>query len=511
MGSSREVLELRQQELLLLKKKLKLKEELPHLHGFPWYPWAWDFFTSTNRECFLCAGNQLSKSSTQIRKAIHWATEPSLWPKLWPNSLSVPNCIWYLYPTRDVATEEYDLKWSQFLPKGAMKDSKQYGWVPEMQNRKIYAIHFNSGMSIYFKAYSQDVSDLQTGSVYAVFCDEELPTSHLPELQARLNATDGYFSMVFTATLGQEYWRKVIEGKGDDELKPEAWKRQVSLWDCLEYVDKTPSPWTPDKVKRAIARCSTQAEIDRRIYGKFVVAGGLKIETFSSEKNLCKPHAIPSNWLIYAGVDYGSGGETNHPAAMCFVAVSPDFKMGRVFRGRRMDKIQTTAQDVLEEYIKQRGRLTPIVQTYDWSSKDFHTFATRRGEAFVKANKDQEDGVQTLNTLFKAEMLKIFSPDPELSKLVAELSSVKAATLKRDAKDDFLDALRYAVMSVPWDWSVLDELSFDEDGRIKEPEVKPPKTEVQKRRAYFLGEDTQAEPYGEELDEWNEMMNEFDS
>src|SRR6185295_15948148 len=83
-------------------KERKRRENLPHIYGFPWYSWAKDFFDSTNRFNFLCAANQISKSSTQIRKAIHWATEKSLWEGLWPGR-NVSQ-FWYLYPTRPVAT-----------------------------------------------------------------------------------------------------------------------------------------------------------------------------------------------------------------------------------------------------------------------------------------------------------------------------------------------------------------------------------------------------------------------
>lgn len=508
---SNELLSLRQKELLLYKQKLKLKIELPHLYGMKWYKWAREFFESLNRFCLLTAGNQLSKSSTQIRKCIDWATNREKWKVLWPSSPVDPNVFWYLYPTLDVAHEEFKLKWSQFLPKGEMKEHPVYGWEAEFRNRKIYAIHFKAGISVIFKSYSQSPEDLQTGTVYAVFCDEELPMSHFPELQARLNASDGYFSMVFTATLGQEYWRRAIEVKGDGELHPDADKWQVSLHDCLKYEDGSLSPWSHEKVKRAIGRCSSHNEYLRRILGKFVVEGGLKYEAFAREKNVCLPHSIPKDWNIYGGVDCGSGGDGGHPAAMVFVAVSTDFRQGRVFRGRRMDGILTTTQDILDAYVALRGKLIITNQYYDWASKDFHTFATRRGEPFIKAEKDQELGIQNINTLFKAGMLKIFSDDPELDKLVTEIMTLKAKTNKRDAHDDFVDAMRYAVMNIPWDWSVLDDIHFDKDMIVEKPKPKP-KSEIDQRRDFVFGLDLRVEDGVEaELNEWDSLINEFDS
>jgi phage terminase large subunit-like protein len=94
-----------------------------------------------------------------------------------------------------------------FLPRGKFKDDPVYGWKEEKKQGDIVAIHFNSGVHIFFKTYSQNAEDLQSGTCDAIFCDEELP-EELYELIARLNATDGYIHMVFTATLGQDFWRR---------------------------------------------------------------------------------------------------------------------------------------------------------------------------------------------------------------------------------------------------------------------------------------------------------------
>ena len=57
------------------EERLRLREErmgymrgLPHLHGWKWYKWAREFFESTNRQNFLCAANQISKSLTEKLK-----------------------------------------------------------------------------------------------------------------------------------------------------------------------------------------------------------------------------------------------------------------------------------------------------------------------------------------------------------------------------------------------------------------------------------------------------------
>lgn len=452
-----------QKEIQELKER-KRREELPHIYGWPWYPWAWKHFTSTNRYKFLVAANQISKSSTQIREFIDWATDVERWPTLWRNR---PTQFWYLYPTKPVATTEFNEKWvPEFLPRGSMKKDPQYGWEEEIKNKEIWAIHFNSGVSIYFKSYETDVQSLQTGSVYKLGCDEELPYELFQELRSRLTATNGYFSMVFTATLGQDEWRRTIEPTNEaEELFRGALKQQVSMYDCLHYKDGTPSFWTPDRIKEIELECATEAEVLRRVYGRFIVSEGLRYPAFSRSKNVVEFKTPPTNWHIYTGVDIGSGGEKNHPAAICMIAVRPDCKFGVVFKAWRGDGITTTSSDILAKHTEMltydipdpagnlvKRQYAPVLQSYDWQARDFFLVSTAAGVPFTPANKKRDSGENLLNTLFKLGMLVIADGDPELAKLVIEICSLKSEEPKARAKDDLADAMRYAVMPIPWDF-----------------------------------------------------------
>jgi hypothetical protein len=454
---------------LTLEEKRKLieaerEENLPHLFGWYWYAWARKFFNSTNRFNFLCAANQISKSSTQIRKCIDWATDQSKWESLWINK---PTQFWYLYPTRVVATIEFNEKWvPEFLPRGEMKEDAQYGWSAEYKNREIWAIHFNSGVSVYFKTYEQDTQTLQTSTCYAIFTDEELPFEHFNELRSRLIATNGYFHMVFTATLGQDQWRRTMEPTNKtEELFPDALKVQVSMYDCLHYDNGKKSFWTPERIKEIEDACSSENEIQKRVYGRFIISSGLKIPGFNRGKNMVPQQKIPDSWNVYSGVDIGTGGETGHPAAICFVAVRPDYKFGIVFRGWRGDGITTSSSDILEKHNELAVDVVPtpggelkkvaiplVLKSYDWHSKDFFIIASRAGAGFTPADKRRDAGYGILNTLFKMQMLGIMDGDPELAKLVIELTSLQETDLKRDAVDDFVDSLRYCIMSIPWDF-----------------------------------------------------------
>jgi phage terminase large subunit-like protein len=478
------LLEIKKEQLRLLEEKKRIQQLLPHLYGFKWYPWAKAFFESTNKQNLIVAAIQISKSSTQIRKAIHWATEPKLWKKLWRTE---PRQFWYLYPDKNTVMQEWKTKWlPEFMPRGEMKTDAQYGWkvLPESDREPPDCIIFNTGVRLYFKTYTQSVSHLQAGSVYCIYCDEELPEELYSELMFRLAATDGYFHIVFTATLGQEFWYRAMERRGQlDETLPDAFKQQVSMFDCLKYDDGSSTPWTETRINQIKKSCSSYAEVLRRVYGRFIKDTGKKFPTFERNKHLIKPIPIPKDWMYYSAVDIGSGGEKGHPAAIVFVAVHPEFKKGYVFRGwRGDDKKDTTSSDILLKYRILRGGLKMTEQKYDWAGKDFFVYASRLGETFMRAEKDHEHGEDVVNVLFKNNMLFIFDI-PELQGLAHELESLSKDEVKRFAKDDFADALRYCVVDIPWDWSVICE-DVGVEKKVSEKEL----SELEKRRRMVFDE-----------------------
>ncbi len=480
-----------QEKIALQEQKNKMIYGLPHLYGWKWYPWAREFYESRAKLNFLCAANQISKSSTQIRKAIHWATAKDLWPQLWERQ---PSQFWYLYPSQDVVDIEFELKWErEFLPRGEFKDDPVYGWKKIVDRGKVKGIRFNSGVYLFFKTYAQDVQNLQTGTCDAIFCDEELPEDLYSELTNRTNATSGYFHMVFTATLGQDIWRRTMEpDEREEEQFPDAAKWTISLYEAKFYEDGTPSHWTDEKIAGVVSKCKSQQEVLKRVYGRFIILTGRKYPTFDATIHIKPHHHIPINWLIYSGADPGTGGENNHPAALCYVAVAPDYRSGRVFLGWRGDKIETTNDDVVKKHIelKKDNKISPIGQYYDHSNKDFEITARRMQETFFKADKSHEVGEGILNTLFKNKMLYIYDVD-ELAKLAQELSTLREGQNKRHAKDDFIDALRYAVSSVPWDFSGIVGLPTDYVENV-EPNLTPMQRELAERRAAFENEEEQA-------------------
>lgn len=478
---------------------IKLKNNLPHRYGYKMYPWMRKFYDYTGKMSLICSANQIGKSSIQIRKLVHWATSPALHKQLWPHL--TPRQFWYLYPSNYVATIEVEKKWiPEFLPRGDLKNHPHYGWRIDYRQKYVQALHFNTGITVYFKTYQQDPQDLQAGTCSALFTDEELPEELYPELQMRLAATDGYFHAVFTPTLGQEFWREAIEEKGSKERFPDAMKLNVSMYDCMNYEDGSTSHWTHERIQRIINSCKSEAEVQRRVFGKFVLDSGLRYPGFQPSINIIEPRDIPKDWPVFIGVDSGSGGRFSHPSAITFVAFRPDYQLAYAFKGRRFDGITTTNSDIVMMVREMRRDIpNPMAGVfYDYSAPDLRTIAYEVGETWIPAEKSHLIGEQFVNVAFKNKMLFIFNTE-ELQPLIHELKSVKIVTPKNQAKDDAIDSFRYAVSKSPWDWSIINGAA---------PEAPPKLTSVElARKEFFL--DTN--PYNEEdiasqIDEFNELL-----
>lgn len=498
----------------IVKQRIKeLREDLPHLHGWKWYPWAREFFESRNRMNLLCAANQIGKSSAAIRKNIEWACNKKLWKDLWDTP---PKQFWYFYPSDQVATVEVEKKWiPEFLPRGDMKNHENYGWDIEYKSGDVSAIHFRSGCSIYFKSYGQKTVNLQTSSVHMMTFDEEAPEEIINECLARLRATRGYFNQVFTATRGLQIWYRAMECIGTpEEMFKDAWKRSVSMRECMYYDDGTPSPWTAERIREAESFCTSQSEILKRIDGRFVKDEGRRYLTFDPDKSVTdSSEKIPANWRYYAGVDVGSGGRGRSAGAVVIVAVSPDLDRGRVVRTWRGDFEETTAKDILEKYKELRQGITITQACYDYQSREFGLIASRSGEPFLPADKQRNSGEQITNTLFQSGALTIDQDVYDNRKLVTELMSVPAGEKNRKYQDDLTDALRYVLKLIPWDFvKIAPNLKIDDDDRDDVPHTDWNKDqyfqwELKQRRGEmideFQGKD-EWQAFRDEVAAWNE-------
>lgn len=455
-----------------------------------------------------------------ILKNILWATEPDLWENLWPEAISHERPItqfWYFYPDAKTLNREIKEKWiKEWLPKGKYAESGKYSWKIYYKQKDVERIEFlDSGITIYFFTYGQGAEVAQASTVYMVTVDEELPyKKFFGELMARISTTDGYFNAGFTATEGQDEWRRAMEEKGPYELFPNAFKMQISLYDCQVKEDGSIGMWSEEKIERQIQKYGTKNEVLKRAYGKFVKDSGLTFPAFDRVKNVVHPKdqkKLPTNWGVYVGIDIGSGGDKGHPSAITFVKINPKYTKGYVYKSWRGDGIQTTATDVLEKYREMKKGENIVATYFDWASAEFGIIASRAGESVQPANKSKEEGNTLINTLFRNDMLKIHE-DEESVKLINELNSLDVDTKKSKAIDDAVDSMRYAITSVPWDFSCINapEIVKKDEFDLKDPRDRFIAMQKQgKNPDVIQALSEQEDLIMNELTEWDDLANDF--
>jgi len=517
--TSEKLLQLKQKQSELLEKRKfnlesrekQIKFELPHIYGHKFYQWQREFYESTNKINVVCAANQIGKSSTGIRRLIANATEQERRKRMFPNTYLTYKQQWYFYPDSKTLDREWNSKWVEWMPRGEMKSHPQYGWdyVPDKDRRVPYAIKWNSGITTYFLYYSKHVSSIQASSPHEVFCDEEMPVDFYDEIMMRMVSTDGVFNMFYTPTLNQMFWKRVMQKK---QLK-QAFTKEVSMFECVLYEDGSPSTvFNREKIKQIEANCQNDAERQRRVYGKHVSEGGRVYYGYEDERNVCEPLSLAGHTL-YAALDYGSGGEKGHPAAVVFIAVAPDFRSGYVFKSWRGDKQQTTAGDVVNKFVQMRGAMNMASVVYDHSAKDMEIIATRAGISLAKANKQKDLGEEILNTLLLSGALKVIDYNDgsldnlEQLKLCDEFNMLMIGQVEGD---DLTDAARYCVCAIPWDFDFINEKLPSHKAKKDLPKSTRPLTDEEFQAMQIKMRRGEWKDANETEEGWNEIYDDID-
>lgn len=420
----------------------------------------------------MTAGNQCGKSLTNLRLCTLLNTDLSTRKRLIKKKpLDKPLLTWYLLPGRQLIQRFFDNKWSMYLPQGEYKTNKATGWwLRKTTDGFPNYIEWVNGNRCYFFPYTSSPSLLQSDSVDAIFIDEEIQYPLFEELKARLNATGGILRGVFTHTQKKfsPEWYQVVERVGlPDEKMKEAFKKRVTLYDCLKFPDGTKGHYTIDEIKKIEDSCVTEAEKLARVYGHYVRYDDILFKSFSRKKNIITmKEPPPKDWIRYVGVDYGTGSRKSyskcHPSAIMFLAVSPDYKEGVFYKCWRGDHQETTISDVVDKLEALMYREPNIKRIfYDHSARALYLEAARSKIYMKPAGKSRTEGFQFMEKLFKNGQLKIglmegdVEQQRQMKKFIYEVQTLSEEEMlvnPRNKKgDDLTDAGVYVVFPyIPW-------------------------------------------------------------
>ncbi len=107
-----------------------------------------------------------------------------------------------------------------------------------------------------------------------------------------------------------------------------------------------------------------------------------------------------------------------------------------------------------------------------------------------------------INSLFKLDILKIYQC-PELEGLSNELENLDIDQSKSKIKDDFVDALRYALMGIPVNWEEI--FKKKREGVIVKDTYNDMVRELRPRDAEENNRLIFNEGYESEFSEWNDL------
>ena len=469
-----QVLTLDEYKYIVEREKGTIAEKIFPWRYMPLYSWQEDFLFDVNRSKILCGGNQSGKTTIELILGEMILADP-LFQRYHFGEKLVDARGFYLYPNTETVLESFEDKWLPLLPQGKYKDPKVNpltGWELEKEKRVPKRLYFANGSRMSFKTYTQKPEHLQSGTLYFVGCDEELPPVIFDELSRRRSATEGFMTMAFTATIGYEEYYRAMERIGKkDEYLPEFWKRCVSLYECVEHTDGTPGKWNLAKIEETKKKCSNEREIEKRVYGRCIKEDGLLINGFEKRMINKIVESVPNDWVYQVGIDYGRGGDGRSKSAIVIVARNKECTKARVVRSWIGDYKETVPTDVVEEYISMikklkidESRVAGVF--YDAANPEIEIAARRKfGLTFYPAVKKRNEGWSTISDLFFNDVLTIDESDDDAEgadnanrKLIYQIITTsdkveQSLAIKRKFPTDLIDALRYCLYPYPsWNY-----------------------------------------------------------
>lgn len=202
---------------------------------------------------------------------------------------------------------------------------------------------------------------------------------------------------------------------------------------------------------------NTLPEQLRKAYkdGNWDIFAGQYFTEFDKEKHVVIPFSIPEGWRKIRGLDYGNV----NPSGVLWIAIDYDGK-AHVYRefyekGHTYDSLAKRVKDI-----------TPNTEKIDYTMADTSMFARTEdtgkygqdimAENFLEispANKDRIAGWNLIREYLKNNMLVIFDTCVNLIRTlpaaVHNEPPKDVEDLQKSDDDHLLDALRYALMSVP--------------------------------------------------------------
>lgn len=232
----------------------------------------------------VLGGNRTGKTYAAVAEALFYCFGRSTYAEV-PDK---PVTVWYVVPTSSIYEDAIEPIFEQLVP-----------WSRVVHyDKRFHRFKFDNGSTLTIKSADQRQRRLVGAAVDFIVADEPMPKVVFEELAARLISTGGRMLMVMTP----------VSEKMDEWL----WVRDELYvpWQIGErkdidvihmpVVDEDGNPAVPHlsvgQIKQMEQQYPDAETRAARMYGEFIVRGGLVFKGFDEEVNVIKRFPIPPYW-----------------------------------------------------------------------------------------------------------------------------------------------------------------------------------------------------------------------
>jgi len=407
-----------------------------------------NFGLTFSERCFG-AGNQLGKTYAGANEAAYHST--GIYPDWWEGArFTQSNVGWVTGESGELIRDTVQkllvgrLQIEEDIGKGAIpKDKiiqivKTHGVKDLADHIKIRHKDGNTSL-IFFKSREKGRAKLQGETIDWVWHDEEPDQDIYTECLTRTNkGQNGQFSfMTFTPLKG------MTDVVNQFYSEPTSYQRLTMM--TIQDVDHY-----SQEEKDQIVNSYPEHEREARSKGIPILGEG-RIYPVAESQVSCAPFTIPDYWPRIKGLDIGA---YDHPSACAFVAYDPDNDIVYLYNGWKASKKNVSEEAVL---MNKLHPWVPVSWPHDALKHDKNTKETLRDmyadegvymlperATFPDGGNSVEMGISMILDRMMTGRFKVFS-QLEIFFEEFRLYHRKEGKVVK-VRDDFLDAVRYAIM-----------------------------------------------------------------
>ena len=295
----------------------------------------------------VLGGNRTGKTYAGIAEALYYIEGRSTYAEV-PEG---PNTVWYVVPTGAVFDDAVQPILEQLI-------NWEHVVSFDKQKRRY---RFKNGSVLAIKTSDQRQKRLVGAAVDFVVADEPLPKVVYEELAARLISTNGRMLMVLTPVsekMDEWLWIR------DDLYTPHKMGERPDVHIInMPVVDEDGEPAVPHLTKAQVRMYEDQYPDPEtraaRMYGEFIVRGGLVFGGLNDEVNIIEPFDVPDYWHKWLICD-----PQYHRFAVLLFAVDPDGNYYVVSEYFSADEPMATRADRIKAMVGHQDKNLPLYVDY---------------------------------------------------------------------------------------------------------------------------------------------------